>query len=73
MKTDYQGNVVEVEEGDECPVCGDGIVELSQEKCYCFACSNPPCSACESSSLRCSNCGDGHDDARQYLRSQLMY
>lgn len=44
-------------EGGPCPVrnCGGKLV-LTQDLCYCSACSNPPCSHCEHCELACDTC-----------------
>lgn len=45
-----------VSEGDQCPICTVGTMELERvENCLCHIC--PPCSACEQQPLTCSNCG----------------
>lgn len=44
-----------LEEGDRCPKCDDGQMELMQELCYCIA-TNAPYSNCENAWLECSAC-----------------
>lgn len=60
-KMDRVSLPVELEEGDTCLFQNcRGIVEITQEPCYCDV-TNAPCSACENSHLACEDCGfDGH-------------
>lgn len=46
-----------MEEGDKCPLCEEGTLEVKPvENCSCHI--NPPCSACVETPLVCTVCGE---------------
>jgi hypothetical protein len=52
---------MEFEEGDDCPYCDYGKMEYPRvENCSCHI--NPPCSACTSNKLECTDCGFTEED-----------
>lgn len=50
-----------MEEGGRCPKCL-GIVQITQDTCYCAASNMPPCGSCENSWLECVECGLTDED-----------
>lgn len=57
--------MLNINEGDKCPHCFLGNLQIAQEPCYCSACRNPPCSACIDAWLECPLChwrSDDNDD-----------
>ena len=47
-----------VEEGDKCLYCYKGVMVYEKpDDCSCHI--NPPCEACITNELVCSNCGEG--------------
>ena len=46
----------DINEGDKCPECGEGQMELLPPKnCSCHI--SPPCNACVTNPITCSECG----------------
>lgn len=43
-------------EGDQCPFCGSTVEYEEPENCSCHI--NPPCAACTSLRLTCTECGE---------------
>lgn len=49
-----------LDEGDECPKCGEGTLNyVPHEDCYCH--NSPPCHYCTEQPLLCDNCGERHE------------
>ena len=65
-------NEHDLEEGDYCPRCRLGALEIySETACTCFI--NPPCSSCTNAILKCSECEwDTDDDLPDNSGSQVM-
>lgn len=55
---------IELTEGGSCPICG-GVIHLQDiENCSCHIL--PPCSACVSAELECSECGITQGDLEEH-------
>ena len=52
-----------LEEGDLCPSCGEGVLEIQRVgDCSCHI--SPPCVVCVEAPLICQFCGDAYDRNR---------
>lgn len=60
-------------EGDKCPHCILGNLQIAQEPCYCSACRNPPCSACTDAWLECPLCHWRSDDSNNDQEIIMAY
>lgn len=58
------------EEGDTCPDCGNGTMEIEVEGCMCPI-SMPPCSACTSAVPTCTSCGITEEEYEDKDRPEL--
>ena len=62
----------DLEEGDSCPECNLGLLEIySETTCSCFL-GNAPCSACTNAILKCDRCEWDTDDDLPDDGSRIM-
>jgi len=61
----------EIEEGDICPECNNGIMGFEPvENCSCHI--NPPCSQCVNNPLVCLSCGWDSEDYITFIDEKEM-
>jgi len=63
--------MIEIEEGDICPECSNGIMGFEPVvNCTCFI--SPPCSQCVNNPLVCLKCGWNSEDEITFITIEEM-